>query len=646
MLKSFQTISFFLWYLLFCIFCVNAFGQQKTLCPPSENKKAVSYYEKGVTAKKSRKDYADIKEWCEKSLEEDSTFAEAWHLLGDAAYFKKDFKTMKAAYSKTIELCPDAAPEPHYRIGSYLYDTKKYDEAVTYLKSFLEFGTVKEDLALKATQMVTRAKLMSHPVPFNPQVVKGVSTADPEYLAIISADNELCFFTRRFEMNSKSSLTPVSVEKFMVSKKGTDGEFTKGDLMTFPFNARNTGNEGGAAVSIDNQHLFFTVNNNGNFDIYYCDYIKDHWGNITNLGVNVNDSMQWDSQPSISSDGKTLYFASYRDSVFGTSDIMVTRKTNSHWSTPSKLNDRINTNGNEKSPFIHPDNKTLYFSSDSLPGLGGFDIFMSKKNSDGKWGDPVNLGYPINTEADEVGFFVSTDGKKGYFASNQLNGATGYDIYSFDLPAKVRPDSVLFITGQLKDEHDEIPLAAKIELKNITTQETMNVDYDTLTGKYASVVLFDDDYIMTVKNEGSAFNSHYFAKNDSLNDRPVKLDLDLKKIELGAAYTLNNILFASDSYDLNDVSKRVIEDFKDFLKQNPKVKVAIHGHTDNQGDAQSNLTLSDNRARSVYNYLIKLNVDAARLSYKGFGQTKPVGSNDNENGRSKNRRTEFVIVSK
>ncbi|MEO5572151.1 MAG: OmpA family protein [Bacteroidia bacterium] len=628
-----------------CMLCCELFAQQKTPCPPSQNKKANSYYDKAASAKKSHKDYETIKEYLQNAIEEDTSFAEAYHLLGDAAYFKKDYKTMKDAYTKMIDQCPDAAFEPHYRLGKYYYDTKKYDEATKYLKSFLDFGNVNEILAKESSLLLVRAKLMSHPVPFNPQIVKQISTVDPEYLAIISADNELCFFTRRYEMNSKSSLTPLNVEKFMVAERQPNGEFNKGEQMPAPFNSRNSGNEGGASVSIDNQHLFFTVNKNGNFDIYYSDFIKDHWGEITNLGKNVNDSLQWDSQPSISSDGKNLYFASYRDAVYGTADIYVTRR-NGSWSKPDRLSDKINTNGNEKSPFIHPDNKTLYFSSDSLPGLGGFDIFISKKDAAGNWGVPVNLGYPINTEADEVGFFVSTDGKKGYFASNAISSTGGYDIYSFDLYPTVRPDSVLLISGILRNEDNQIPLAAKIELKNISTDEVMEVIYDTLTGKYASAVLFKDDYILTVKNPGYAFDSRYFAKNDSLNYKPVKANLDIKKIELGAAYTLHNILFATDSYELNDISKKVIEDFEDFLQKNPSVTIAIHGHTDNEGDPQSNLTLSSNRAKEVYNYLIKLGTSGLRISFKGFGQTKPLFANDTEEGKAHNRRTEFVILSK
>jgi len=626
------------------LLCCRAFAQQIALCPASESKKAVKYTREASEAIKAKKNYEQVKEILEKAVNEDTAYAEPWLLFGDFAYKKKDWPSMKKAYTRLIELCPDADADAHYRLGKYLYDTKKYKESGIYLKSFLDFAITDEKKAKDAELMILRADMISNPVPFNPQPVKGVSTPDPEYLAIISPDNEYCFFTRRYEEVKKGSLTPLSVEKFMVSKRIDENAFEPGRPMPYPFNQNVSNNEGGATVSKDNRFLYFTINIDGNFDIYYSELQKDKWSPILNLGEHVNDPKQWDSQPSISSDGKTLYFASYRDSVFGTSDILKTTKVNGTWSKPERL--AFNTNGNEKSPFIHPDNKTIYFSSDSLPGMGGFDIFMCKKNANGSWGNPVNLGYPINTEADEVGFFVSTDGSLGYFASNKLSGSGGYDIYSFEIPPDKKPDKVLFVKGRVKGENDEVPLAAKIELRNVTTKEVIDLDYDTLTGKYASVVLFDADYIMTVKKDGAAYNSQYFSQKDSSIKGVVTSDLDVKKIIVGNVYKLNNIRFETNSSALNESSRTIIADFAEFLKGNPKVTVAIHGHTDTEGDPQSNLTLSNDRAKAVYNYLINMGIESARLSYKGFGQSKPVASNDTEEGRSQNRRTEFLIISK
>ncbi|MBL7928329.1 MAG: PD40 domain-containing protein [Bacteroidia bacterium] len=633
--------------LLLLILPFFANSQKPLPCPPPASSKAKSLFEKAVSARKTGKKYEQVKELAFKAVEEDTAYADAWKLIGDMAYNMRDYKVMKEAYTKLIAACPDASPESHFRLGSYLYDTKKYAEFEKYLKSFLDFGSqAKEDQIKRAELLLVRAKLMANPVSFNPVVVKEISTSDPEYLAVISADNEQCFFTRRFEITSKSALTPISVEKFMTAKRKADGNFERGEPMPPPFNSRNSNNEGGPSVTIDNLVIYFTVNQGGNFDICYSEWKKDAWGPITNLGYEVNDPKQWDSQPSISSDGKTLYFASFRDSVTMTSDIYVTRKTNGKWSKAKPLSSMINTNGNEKTPFIHPDGKSLYFSSDSLPGMGGFDIFVSRMDDKGNWSKPVNLGYPINTEGDEVGFFVSTDGRTGYFASNTVITGKGYDIYSFDIPEQVKPEKVLMVTGTLMDEEKEVPKAAKIELKNITTNDITNLEYDTLTGRYASVVPFKDDYMLTVKKDNAAFASSYFSKEDSVNFAPVKVNFELKKIELGVSYTLPDILFATDSYELSLGSKRVIAEFKEFLDKNPKLHIAINGHTDNSGTAEKNLVLSQQRAKAVYNFLISLGISPSRLTSQGFGQSKPVDSNLTAEGRAKNRRTEFVITAK
>lgn len=625
---------------------IQSSAQQKSLCPPTSSKKAEKYFEQAKEAKKDKKPFSDIKVLCEKSIAEDSSYADPLKLMGDAAWQSHSDKAMAWAYEKLIEICPDASSDAYYRLADYLYDQKEFAKSIKYFESYLDFNKVKEENARDATQKITRAKLMLKPVPFNPVPLTNISGPDPEYLAIISPDEELCFFTRRFEEQKRGALFPTSVEKFMFSKK-TNGIFEKGETMPLPFNKSGSNNEGGASITIDNKHLFFTVNKNGNFDIYTSDFSNNNWSEPKSVGTGVNDPNRWESQPCIAPDGKTLYFVSIRDSLNPTSDIYVSKKDAAgNWGKMQSIGAPVNTPGSEKTPFIHPDNKTLYFSSDNLPGMGGYDIFMCKMKEDGTWNAPINLGYPINTEADELGFFVSTDGKKGYFASNSLKGVGGYDIYEFDLPQEVKPDRVLFIKGDLKDENNDAPAKATIELKNAITQELANVVYDTTSGQFASVVLFDDDYILTVKKQGYAYNSAYFSAADSGRPAPKKVDVNLRKTEVGEAYTLNNILFDTESAVLNNQDKAIIIDFAAYLKENASLKVALHGHTDNAGDPASNLILSEERAKAVFNFLISKGIQKERLSYKGFGETKPIASNATLDGKSKNRRTEFVIISK
>ena len=430
-----------------------------------------------------------------------------------------------------------------------------------------------------------------------------------------------------------------------------NGEFVKPHAKDAPFNTPGD-NYGGVTFSLDNKHLFITVckaNKKGyvNCDIYSSDLNReDEWGPLKNLGTNVNTEDGWEAQPSLSSDGKTLIFAGARADGKGM-DLYKTERenTNAEWQPAVNMGPQINTDKNEKSPFIHSDSQTLYFTSDGWPGIGGYDIFFTKMKDDGTWNTPKNIGIPINTEKDEVGFFVSTDGKKGYFASNSLKGIGGYDIYEFDLPEKVRPEKVLFVKGKVEGDKEAIA-SAKIELKNASGKRNYDVSYDTITGKYASVVAFNDDFILTVKKQGYAYNSAYFSKDDSTLNVPQKVNLQLKKTEIGQSYKLNNILFSSNSSELNMQDKNILTDFSEYLKLNQSLKFTIEGHTDNSGNALDNLKLSEDRAKAVFDFLSQCGIDKSRLSFKGFGANKPVASNDNEEGKALNRRTEFVILSK
>ena len=617
---------------------------QLKLCPTSENKKAKNYFSDAMEERKKQKPYKSVKELLEKSVAEDSLYAEAWKTLGDIAYSNNDYCSAEKAYGKSAELCPDLSSNVFYRLGIILFEKKDFVGAQKALTTFLDFNKVNDSDAKQAAGIINKSKLMAHPVPFNPKPLKEVCTTDPEYLACISPDGDYCFFTRRYEMQMKGSLTSISVEKFMVSEF-KDGNFSRGEPMEYPFNKKNNNNEGSPSISIDNRFLFFTVNNNGNFDIYTSTKVGSGWEDPVPVFENKKDNDYWEGQPSISPDGNTLYFASYRDSITQTGDIYVTKKVNSKWTSPTLFDGPINTPGNEKSPFIHPDNKTFYFSSNGLPGMGGYDIYISRQDSAGHWSPPQNLGYPVNTEADEVGFFVSTDGQHGYFASNNLNSTGGYDIFEFPLYEKVKPEKVLFIKGELKNNESDEPISADIELKNSVTKEVINVSYDSITGKYASVVLFNNDYILTVKKKGYAFTSAYFSKEDTLLKEPVTVDLDLIKNQKGKAYKLNNILFETNSSELSRQDRVIIEQFAEYLQMNQNITVAINGHTDNLGSPSDNLILSEKRANRVYDYLLTLGIKKERLSFHGYGQTEPLKPNDSLENKAQNRRTEFLIIS-
>jgi len=496
--------------------------------------------------------------------------------------------------------------------------------------------------------------MIKNPVPFAPKVVDGISTRENEYLPILSPDNQMALFTREIKLepgrNSLFRETKLK-EKFLYSLRDSLGAFAAGEEMPEPFNIND--NEGGATLTADNNTLYYTVCKYDNVkkylncDIYYSEFAGYYWSEIKSVSSKINLPGSWESQPTISPDGRTLYFVSDRSGGFGGYDIYRSIKGETgDWGTPINLGPLINSTGNEKSPFLHPDEKTLYFSSDGWMGLGGYDVFFVRQDEHGMWTKPRNIGYPINSTEDEVGFFVSTDGTQGFFASNKFNGKGGWDLYSFDLYDAARPEKVLFIKGNVKSEFSAEPLKAHIELKNLETKKISNIPMDTITGNYVAVAPFNSDYIMTVKKAGHVYESKYIAKVDSMFKLPAKVDIEMKPIELNKSYRINDIYFPFNSFDLTNESKVVLDQLIDFLHENQSISIEIQGHTDNIGTDASNLKLSESRAQSVYNYLVEKDVSATRLSYKGFGKSVPVAGNDTGEGRAKNRRTVFVITRK
>ena len=392
--------------------------------------------------------------------------------------------------------------------------------------------------------------------------------------------------------------------------------------------------------------------------LFFSRKVGDNWSSPINMGPPIN-TKSWESQPSISSDGKTLYFVrAVRDKTNKMNgDIFMSEVgDDGRWKTPVRLSNKINTPGNEQSVFIHPDNQTLYFSSDGHTGMGGMDIYMSRKDKNGEWGDPVNLGYPINTVKDENSFTVSGDGKTAYFASDRPGGYGGLDLYSFELPEQFRPLSVSYMKGKVFNKETKQPLYAKFELIDIETGKTVVKSYSNkVSGEFLVCLPLNKDYALNVSANGYLFYSENFSF-DTLNSQvtghrsqlkglPVyEKDIPLSSVKVGETVVLKNIFFETAKFDLKPQSQVELNKLLDLLLKNPKMKIEISGHTDKVGGNDYNQTLSENRAKAVYDYLVAHNISPDRLSYKGYGDTKPIDTNDTDAGRANNRRTQFEVI--
>ena len=584
-------------------------------------------------------------------LREKEEFAVFYELKAEILWVKEAYFESETEALKAIDICSDNFPKAYYFLGEIAFNRKNYVKADIYLKKCIELE-IGDPYYSDAIMLYEKAKILAeiinNPVEFNPKIVKGISTKFDEYLPIISPDQELSFFTRRLEKKSKQSITSIIVEEFTWSKK-ENKTFEVGSALDYPFNMES--NEGGASITIDNKILYYTkcsLTQGGykNCDIYYVFNQDGSWSEVQTFSKNISKIDSWESQPTVSSDGKTIIFASDRKGGYGKIDLYETTFKNGQWSNPENLGDKINSNENEKSPYLHTDGKTLFFASQNFPTLGGFDIFYSRKDSSGNWQQPKNIGYPINSVADEISLFVSTDGNSAYFASNHLNGVGGWDIYSFDLHKEARPERVLFLKGDLLDENGQVLNDVELEIKNIKTNEITTIKVDA--GTYVSSLTLDekDDVLITVKKEGFAFNSTYISANDTVFKSPSSLDISMQSLDEGKSFAIEDIYFDNNSYELKEITKEVLVEFAKYLEINNSLVIEINGFTDNIGDASDNQILSENRSKAVRDLILLQGISESRISYKGFGESSPKSNNNTEKGRAQNRRTEFRIIRK
>lgn len=667
-----RLISFFL---LFC-FSLQVVAQDdessKKLCNEALSKKALGLWEKGTDKKKYKK--PERLEFLMKAIEMEPDFAEAHLAMGlelaaRAKLENKPFSQTLPFFYKAIANCPAIHSEPYYYIGYEYYEKHRNDSAMKYLQKFLDFKSEDEKKFSKdwdaeiyqAKMMLKSAKKESQikkNVQFDPSVVRGVSTDRDEYLAYISPDDKSCYYVRKLPVKSMNQVFASDKERevFMISKRDKTGVFDTGQAMDAPFNTSED-NQGGCSISIDNKNLYFAMmrqegGNQPNCDLYVCDNSGGLWSEMRKLSANVNHPVYWDSQPTIASDGLTLYFASDRPGGFGGVDLYFTRKDprTGVWSVPMNLGPQINTGGDEKTPFIHSDSETLYFSSDVHFGFGGLDIFFVRKSEKGEWLDPENIGSPINGPGDDAGFFVSTDTKTGYFFSYEDEGKIKgrgvgrYDLYGFELYQEARPQAVALVKGTVKDNAGNQVSGAIVEIKDMKSKLSSFATVDSASGEYMIAVKKKNDVVITVKKEDIAFNTQIIrAAELPASMEPATVDLKVQEAQTGSSFVMENILYRTASADLQEESHIILENFAAYLKEHPKFDVEIQGHTDNVGNAKDNEALSSNRAFTVKALLETYGIEGKRITAKGYGQSAPLADNTTEAGRAKNRRTAFLL---
>jgi outer membrane protein OmpA-like peptidoglycan-associated protein len=638
---------------VFNIFIIAIFVATEGTCNSqgfhTASDKALKIYKEGVSAY-DYLDYGKAETDFREALSVDNRFYEAYMMLGELMSKQNRFSEASIYYKKAVKIDSLFFKPVFFNMADAEIKSGDYFNALMHFNVYLGQAGMSSGNKAIASKRVKDCefalKAIKHPVPFNPvNVGTGINTSDDEYWPSITADGQTLIFTRQPNISNNPDFTGVVQEDFYISTY-SDNKWQKAVNAGPPLNTLQ--NEGAQTLSSDGSYMYFTACNRpggmGNCDLYFSSLKDGKWSEPYNLGAPVNTN-RWESTPSISADGRTLFFSSSRPGGFGGKDLWLTRLDDKNkWTEPSNLGSIINTEGDEMSPFIHFDGKTLYFASDGRVGMGGFDLYVTRMKEDSTWTDPKNLGYPINTYNDEMGLVIEAGGQKAYYSSVR-DKSKGKDIFSFNLYESARPNPVSYMKGKVFDKVTGKLLKADYELINLSTGKIIVKNATDETGNFLVCLPSGYNYGINVSKPGYLFYSdNFMLEGIHTASKPFIKKIILNPAVVGEKMQLSNVFYETDSWQLKNESMTELDNLANLLSENKNLIMEIGGYTDSTGTAQHNLTLSEKRALSVVNYLIKKGINSERLKFKGYGTTSPIGDNVTVEGRQLNRRTEAKII--
>lgn len=582
----------------------------------------------------------------EKIIKQNKNQAEYYWLLDDVLkQLLQNNKRIELLQKLSNNKKANSPEQTKEKLGLAYFDAGNYDSAM------LIFNQLKQTRAIKRyISNCEKAKVIrNNPIDITiTSMGENINTMYDNIWPGITADNETFSFTV-VEGKTNPFTNPYAIQEDIYQSTKQDECWQKGKRLSAPINTAD--NEGSQHFSADGRYMFFVGCNRkegkGSCDIYYSIKNGDSYSAPINPGEPLN-TIYWESTPSFSACGKFLYFSSNRPGSIGGKDIWrceinILPSGQLTFFNAQNMGDQINTSFDEMAPFIHPDNIHLYFSSNGHPGLGGFDVFQAKKDTLEAWNTISNMGYPINTFGDEIGFIISSSGEKAYLSSNQHididNQHLNRMIYEITLPHSLRPETMQTVKGVVIDNKTNQPLQANIEIFDIHSQKTISrTTSDNKTGTFTAIIPQKSQVGMFVKKD------QYLVYSEQIDSTSSDFyTIKLEKIEKGRSFVLRNIYFDFDSAELLSNSYAELHRLLEFLQSNPTLNITLIGHTDNFGNKEYNRSLSIQRARSVYNYLLKKGIDKSRLQFEGKGADMPIEDNNTDFGRSRNRRIEFVI---
>lgn len=631
--------------LLFIFFLHSVTALAQWYNPEHVNKQAAEIYGKAYEDAQNEQ-YPAAMEKIALALQIDPNFVDAWLTRAGINANMKKYDSSVADFEKGLQLDSVYAADYYLPYSISLAGIGQFQRSLDAVNIFLKNKTLNER-SLKAAKYrksvyeFALAYDQQHPTKnyvFAPQNLgDSVNSIYPEYYPALTIDGKKLIFTRRVEGD----------EDFYECEL-KNGSWSKAMPLSGEVNTNL--NEGAQNISQDGECIIFTGCNYpegvGSCDLYISYKTKIGWSEAQNLGPGINTDY-WESSPSLSPDKRDLYFSSDKPGGYGGRDIWVSHKNDKgNWGSPINLGPYVNTNADESCAFMYADNQTLFFNSNGHPGYGLTDLFFSKKQPDSTWGEPVNLGYPVNTINDEGSLIVAADGKTAYYASDATAGKGALDLYSFQLREDIRPPKTFWVKGQVFDKKTKEGLPSSVELTDINTGQVISKVQTDEAGNYLTTLPIGKNYAFNVNRKGYLFFSAHYDLSSNLLDTIFKADIPLQPIEQGAMIVLNNIFFDSKKTELKSASQVELNKIIQLMKDNPQLKILISGHTDNIGKPQDNLLLSQGRALAVTNYLLaSKQIAKDRIVFKGMGATKPVADNSSAEGRAQNRRTELSVLS-
>ena len=622
--------------LIFCFTLLNATAQNNT-------KEAKKLYDKAIALLADNNNATSTKqgiELLELSVQNDPSFIAASQVLFQLYLDIKKFDKATLLYEKASQLDSSAFSPYVIKYATAYASMGEYEKANTVLTTLFSNGALPGYLNNSALSLQKNcAFALSQKTEPLIQVINAgdsINTNAAEYFPTLTVQDSLFVFMRRNNWRREdffmSTMTPLG--------------FTQAKPLSDSLNIADK--KGSPSLSADLQTLYYAADYGtegyGRYDIYKVTKTKTGWSLPKNLGRNINTDF-WESAPSISPDGQALYFCSNVPGGYGGIDIYVSFKNEKgYWEEAINLGPNINTIGDEQTPFIHADNRTLYFASNGWPGYGGSDLFMSSIKMDGTWTKPLNLGFPINTYDNEGSIAVGGNGAEGYIASDRQDSRGGLDIYKVVLSPLTRANKTYYFNGFIADAITKKPLSGVVHLVDpMVAENFMQVNVDT-SGYFVLALPYFDILGIRINSKDHEYAS-MLVSADSLNKMSGgTFNFYLAAIEKQYSRKFNNVFFDLNTAQLKKSASVELDALLSYLNTTPTASILIEGHTDNTGTPTFNLALSSQRAQAIAQYLIAGGINKLRISTMGFGATKPVASNETEVGRALNRRTGFTIT--